>query len=116
MFTISRNNIHRFHRFHRYYSLAFFICATCVICGSAVSELVAQTKPGPRGNVPGEWRAWGADLWSSRYSPLDQINARNFNSLKPAWQWNAGEFGMDCHLWIDPELLSVSDARNPWEK
>lgn len=30
-----------------------------------------------RGNVPGEWRYWGADAWSTRYSPLDQINAQN---------------------------------------
>ena len=29
----------------------------------------------PRGNPPGEWRYWGADAWSTRYSPLDQINA-----------------------------------------
>ena len=28
-----------------------------------------------RGNAPGEWRYWGADAWSTRYSPLDQINA-----------------------------------------
>ena len=28
-----------------------------------------------RGNKPGEWRYWGADAWSTRYSALDQINA-----------------------------------------
>ena len=43
-----------------------------------------------RGNKPGEWRYWGADAWSSRYSALDQINAANFDSLQVAWQWNAG--------------------------
>jgi hypothetical protein len=31
-----------------------------------------------RGNVPGEWRYWGGDAWSTRYSALDQINASNF--------------------------------------
>src|SRR5947207_3459141 len=46
-----------------------------------------------RGNAPGEWRYWGADAWSTRYSPLDQINASNFNSLQVAWQWNAGALG-----------------------
>ncbi len=56
--------------------------------------LQAQMPPAARGNVPGEWRAWGADLWSSRYSPLDQINAGNFNTLKVAWKWNAGAFGV----------------------
>ena len=30
----------------------------------------------------GEWRYWGADAWSTRYSPLDQINASNFSKLQ----------------------------------
>ena len=90
---------HRFHRFHRFNSIVFFIC---VICGLAVAQLDAQAKPGPRGNVPGEWRVWGADLWSTRYSPLDQINAQNFNSLKPAWTWNASEFGSDEYYRTTP--------------
>ena len=29
----------------------------------------------------GEWRAWGGDLGVTRYAPLDQINAGNFNKL-----------------------------------
>ena len=47
-----------------------------------------QAKATVRGNVPGEWRYWGADAWSTRYSPLDQINASNFSTLTKAWQWN----------------------------
>ncbi len=31
-----------------------------------------------RGTPYGEWRYWGADAWSTRYSPLDQIDADNF--------------------------------------
>ena len=47
-----------------------------------------QQTPAPlvRGNAPGEWRYWGGDAWSSRYSALDQINASNFSSLQTAWQ------------------------------
>jgi len=37
-----------------------------------------------RGNKPGEWRYWGADAYSTRYSSLDQINAANFDSLQVA--------------------------------
>ena len=37
-----------------------------------------------RGNKPGEWRYWGADAWSTRYSALDQVNASNFDSLQIA--------------------------------
>jgi quinoprotein glucose dehydrogenase len=59
---------------------------------------------------------WGADLWSSRYSPLDQIGAQNFSSLTQAWQWNAGEFGQDEYyrttpLYANGRLLTVATSR-----
>ena len=55
-----------------------------------------------RGNAPGEWRYWGADAWSSRYSPLDQINASNFSSLQLAWRWNASALGPDEYYRVTP--------------
>ncbi|MGH7710577.1 MAG: hypothetical protein ACREOG_04805, partial [Gemmatimonadaceae bacterium] len=69
-----------------------------------------------RGNAPGEWRAWGADLWSTRYSPLDQINASNFNSLEMAWRWNAGAFGSDEYyrttpLYANGRIFTVATTR-----
>src|SRR5262245_1821184 len=35
----------------------------------------------------GEWPTYGATLASTRYSPLDQINATNFNKLEMAWRF-----------------------------
>src|SRR5574338_111734 len=69
-----------------------------------------------RGNVPGEWRYWGADAWSTRYSALDQINAQNFGSLEVAWQWNAGAFGRDEYyrttpLYANGRLFTVATTR-----
>jgi quinoprotein glucose dehydrogenase len=69
-----------------------------------------------RGNVPGEWRYWGADAWSTRYSPLDQINAANFGSLRVAWQWNAGALGPDEYyratpLYANGRLFTVATTR-----
>ncbi len=46
-----------------------------------------------RGNPDGEWRYWGADAWSTRYSALDQIDAGNFDDLQTAWVWRADNFG-----------------------
>lgn len=42
-----------------------------------------QSVPSP---ADGEWPHYAADQWSSRYSPLNQINASNFRyrSLKRA--------------------------------
>ena len=55
-----------------------------------------------RGNAPGEWRYWGADAWSTRYSPLDQINASNFDKLQVAWKWNAAVDGPDEYYRTTP--------------
>jgi len=69
-----------------------------------------------RGNAPGEWRYWGGDAHSTRYSPLDQINAQNFNSLEVAWQWNGGTFGPDEYyrttpLYANGRLFTVATTR-----
>lgn len=74
------------------------------------------TRPDARGGVPGEWRVWGGDAWSSRYSPLDQINAQNFSALEMAWQWNAGAFGADEYyratpLYANGRLFTVATTR-----
>ncbi|MEO5895432.1 MAG: PQQ-binding-like beta-propeller repeat protein [Vicinamibacterales bacterium] len=69
-----------------------------------------------RGNKPGEWRYWGGDAWSTRYSPLDQINASNFSALKLAWQWNASAFGSDEYyrttpLYANGRIFTVATTR-----
>jgi quinoprotein glucose dehydrogenase len=67
-----------------------------------------------RGNVPGEWRHWGGDAWSTRYSPLDQINASNFNSLQIAWQWKVDgpdEYFRATPLYANGRLFTVGTNR-----
>src|SRR5437899_1334545 len=41
----------------------------------------------------GEWPSNGADLSFNRYSPLDQINASNFDKLEIAWRFKTDNFG-----------------------
>ena len=41
----------------------------------------------------GEWRVNGGDAGSTRYSPLDLINATNVKNLQVAWRWKAQNFG-----------------------
>jgi quinoprotein glucose dehydrogenase len=56
----------------------------------------AQTKPpqaGSPGTSGGEWRTYGGDLGNRRYSPLDQIDATNFNKLRLAWRFKTDNFG-----------------------
>ena len=75
-----------------------------------------QTPTLVRGNAPGEWRYWGADAWSTRYSPLDQINASNFNTLQVQWRWNASVDGEDEYyrttpLYASGRLFTVATTR-----
>ena len=48
---------------------------------------------GQSGAKDGEWRTYGGDLGSTRYSPLDQINAGNFNQLEVAWRFKTDSLG-----------------------
>jgi len=50
--------------------------------------LAAQT-----GAKNGEWPTYGGDLGSTRYAPLDQINASNFNKLEVAWRFKTDSLG-----------------------
>jgi len=91
--------------------------AVFLLGSPASGQSSAGTGPAlVRGNAVGEWRVWGADLWSTRYSPLDQINASNFDSLQVAWQWPAGAFGIDEYyrttpLYANGRLFTVASTR-----
>jgi Glucose dehydrogenase len=41
----------------------------------------------------GEWPHYTGDLAGTRYSPLDQINADNFNKLEVAWRFKTDNLG-----------------------
>jgi quinoprotein glucose dehydrogenase len=40
-----------------------------------------------------EWRSYAGDPGSKRYSPLDQVNASNFNKLEVAWRFKTDSLG-----------------------
>jgi quinoprotein glucose dehydrogenase len=41
----------------------------------------------------GDWPAYTGDIRGTRYSPLDQINASNFNKLEVAWRFKTDNLG-----------------------
>jgi quinoprotein glucose dehydrogenase len=61
------------------------IFAATLLC---VMPLSAQT-----GAKNGEWRTYGADLGNTKYSPLSQIDATNFDKLKLAWRFHTENLG-----------------------
>ena len=40
-----------------------------------------------------EWPTYGGDLASTRYSPLEIINAETFAELEVAWEFDTSNFG-----------------------
>jgi len=58
---------------------------TCLIALGLAAVLGAQGPVAPS-TAQGEWPTYGGDLASTKYSPLDQITASNFGSLRLAWR------------------------------
>src|SRR5262245_15544687 len=56
----------------------------------APPQFVGQGQPSIKN---GEWPMNGGDLTFNRYSPLDQINAQNFDKLEVAWRFKTDNFG-----------------------
>jgi quinoprotein glucose dehydrogenase len=40
-----------------------------------------------------DWLSYANDISATRYAPLDQINASNFNNLELAWKFSTNSFG-----------------------
>src|SRR5947207_14069271 len=62
---------------------------------TALIALLAAGLPASAqyGAKDGEWRFYGGDPGTTKYSPLDQINAANVKELKVVWQWKSQNFG-----------------------
>ena len=45
------------------------------------------------GTSNGEWRSYAGDVKGTRYAPLDQITADNFNDLEVAWRLKTANLG-----------------------
>ncbi len=70
------------------------------------------------GTENGEWQYWGGDAGSARYSPLDQIDASNFEDLQVAWLWRGDNFGpspdpilRSTPIYADGKLFTVAGER-----
>src|SRR5439155_23691696 len=70
-------------------------CRLAAALGALAFLMHWATMPviGQSGAKNGEWRTYGADLGSTRYSPLDQIHRNNFGSLEVAWRFKTDNLG-----------------------
>jgi quinoprotein glucose dehydrogenase len=71
-------------------------CCSWLLRLVALACLLSWLTPpivGQSGATKGEWRTYGGDVGNTRYSPLDQINASNFNNLEVAWRFKTENLG-----------------------
>lgn len=75
---------------------------------ATVMALVTTTVGAQRGAANGEWRSWAGETGATRYSPLDQIKAQNFNSLEMVWRFKTDNLGPrpDFNLQTTPLMVN----------
>jgi quinoprotein glucose dehydrogenase len=77
---------------------------------TAAPHLTARLSgqaPGFPTTKNGDWPYYTADVRGSRYSPLDQINASNFNQLEVAWRFKTDNLGTRPEFKLEGTPLMV---------
>src|ERR1043166_8117919 len=57
----------------------------------------------------GDWAYYTADVKGTRYSPLDQINAGNFNQLEVAWRFKTDNLGTRPEYKLEGTPLKIGN-------
>jgi quinoprotein glucose dehydrogenase len=69
-------------------------CTIAILAGLALFSTAGWSQAGGQPSTKnGEWPHYTADLNGTKYSPLDQINASNFNKLEVAWRLKTDNYG-----------------------
>src|SRR5947207_1694247 len=77
----------------------------------AAATTAATLLHGQAPNFPstknGDWAYYTADVKGTRYAPLDQINAGNFNQLEVAWRFKTDNLGTRPEFKLEGTPLAV---------
>ncbi|HEX4270931.1 MAG TPA: PQQ-binding-like beta-propeller repeat protein, partial [Rhizomicrobium sp.] len=83
-----------------------------MVSASAVCLLTELTRPvlgAVDQDLNTEWRHYANDLANTRYAPLDQINASNFNTLEIAWRFKPDNLGPHLEYNWEATPLVIGD-------
>ena len=82
-----------------------FICVW-----AAIALVVPFAAAAQYGATDGEWRSYGGDAGSTKYSPLDQITRDNVGDLRIAWRWVTADAQFDVEqLRADNSNLEIAN-------
>ncbi|HKE86743.1 MAG TPA: PQQ-binding-like beta-propeller repeat protein [Vicinamibacterales bacterium] len=69
------------------------LAAAALVSAAALMAVGISGQSGLPSTRNGDWPQYTADARGTRYSPLDQINATNFNQLEVAWRFKTDNLG-----------------------
>jgi quinoprotein glucose dehydrogenase len=76
--------------------------------GSARGQTAKNNWTSIHSTKNGEWPTYTGDIRGTRYSPLDQINAENFNQLEVAWRFKTDNLGTRPEYKLEGTPLMVN--------
>jgi quinoprotein glucose dehydrogenase len=80
---------------------------TVLSLGVSLAWVMVISVSGQSGASNGEWRYYGSDAGSTKYSPLDQINKGNVKGLQIVWRWKTENFGPRPDFYYEATPLMV---------
>ena len=84
------------------HTVSWILVTTVLVMSPAAAQQGAPAN--------GEWPTYGGDLGSTKYSPLNQINATNFGDLEVAWRWQSADAYMSMTTPDGGEWRAASDV------
>jgi quinoprotein glucose dehydrogenase len=83
-----------------------FVAAIALAVPGMNVQVLGQATGFPS-TARGDWPYYTADVKGSRYSPLDQINAGNFNQLEVAWRFKTDNLGTRPEFKLEGTPLAI---------
>jgi quinoprotein glucose dehydrogenase len=78
-----------------------------LIVASGLTARLAGQAAGQPSTRNGDWTHYTADMRGTKYSPLDQINASNFNQLEVAWRFKTDNLGTRPEFKLEGTPLAI---------
>ena len=74
-------------------TLSCLVSTLALLAAQGPAPATQTSTAAPTSTESRDWRTYGGDLASTRYAPLDQINASNFDKLQVAWRFRTDSLG-----------------------
>ena len=86
--------------------------ALVAVFGGAVGVWMTARPSGQATGMPstknGDWTHYTADMRGTKYSPLDQVNAANFNKMEVAWRFKTDNLGTRPEYKLEGTPLAIN--------